>query len=262
MISPSALVVERSREDLAVREVLVPVGRDPGAVSADGEGQVGALGDEAQLLLRAQELDHALQLVREGAPAGDRVAVVEQRGIEDEVLVLGERHLGVLRRAVRRIGGQHPAQLAVQGALEVALPPADPRTLHAGLALGVDRGQRLRVGRRSRSRSRRRPARCPRARPGSATRSARRCPRASSSPSTSGAQRIDRVRAGPQHRAVELLEQRLDVHRPLDHGQVARLHAAGVADEHVGEAAQAVRHAPGAAVSRKRPACQTSSPSA
>ena len=102
-ISPSALVVERSREDLAVREVLVPIGRDPGAVSADDKGQVGALGDEAQLLLRAQELDHALQLVREGAPAGDRIAVVEQRGIEDEVLVLGERHLGVLSR--RRSSG-------------------------------------------------------------------------------------------------------------------------------------------------------------
>ena len=106
-------LVERSREDLPVREVLVSVGRDPGAVSADDEGEVGALGDEAQLLLRAQELDHALQLVREGAPAGNRIAVVEQRGIEDEVLVLGERHLGVLSRPVRGIGGQHPAQLAV-----------------------------------------------------------------------------------------------------------------------------------------------------
>src|SRR3954463_7253309 len=139
---PSAPTQRRSPPTAMVRSV-------PSApAAADGDGQVGPLGDEAQLLLRGEQLDHPLQLAREPAPALDRVAVVEQRRVVEEVLVLGQRHLGVLGRAVRRIAGQHPAQLAGQRALEVALADPLPRALDTRLALGIDRRERLRVGRR------------------------------------------------------------------------------------------------------------------
>ena len=109
---------DRARVDLAVGEVLVAVGRDPLA-AAHTHGQVRVLGHDPQLELSRQGLGDGTQPSREATPAGDGVAVVEEPGAVNEVLVLRQRHLRILGGRVRRVGAQHPAQLAAHLPLEV-----------------------------------------------------------------------------------------------------------------------------------------------
>ena len=95
--------LDRAGEYLAVREVLLAVAGDPRA-PLDPDGEIGALGDDAQLLLRPEPLGQAREPLAELLPRRDRVLLVEEARAVDEVLVVRERHLGVLRRRVGREG--------------------------------------------------------------------------------------------------------------------------------------------------------------
>ncbi len=95
--------LDRARVDLAVGHVVLPVRWDP-AAPFDDEEQVGAGAGDPQLA-------HALELARpgaerlgHGAPVRDRVvAFTRVAGAVDEILVLGERHFGVLGVRLRRV---------------------------------------------------------------------------------------------------------------------------------------------------------------
>ena len=95
-------VLDRAGEDLAVGEVLGAVAVDPGP-AGDAELQVGVGGDDVQFSLLAQQIDQALLPVADGPPRGHWVSLVEVAGAEDEILVLGQAHLGVLGE---RLGGE------------------------------------------------------------------------------------------------------------------------------------------------------------
>ena len=164
----STLVSTRAGEDLAVGEVLPAVAGDPRA-AADAEGEVGALGRRrgAPPSRRATR-PRAFDLVAERAPAarpgrrrrGSAAAV-------DEVLVLGERHLGVLGGRVGRVGGHAPSAARRQRTLEVRSPQrAGARAGASACRSGSIAGQRPRVRSATRSRSGRPRARRPRARRG------------------------------------------------------------------------------------------------
>ena len=66
--------------------------------------------DDPQLALAAQQIDEALLALPDGAPGGDRVGFVQLAGGVDEVLVLGQRHLGVLGVRLGREERADPAR--------------------------------------------------------------------------------------------------------------------------------------------------------
>jgi len=108
---------------------------DPG-VTVDVDAQVGAVGGfEVQFLLALKEVDHALLLGLDLAPMGDGIGLVEVAGLEDEVGVLPQRHLGVLRRGERGIERAAPVQF-----FRVALRLA--RTFHEHLEDRLAGGRR------------------------------------------------------------------------------------------------------------------------
>ena len=112
-----AIDARRPGEDLAIGEVLAPGAVDPDALGHI-DAQVGAFipiprgHTEAEQFLPLQVLADALLPIVHLLPRGDRVGQVQQAGAEDELLVLPERHLGVLGRAIGGVGGAAPAQAA------------------------------------------------------------------------------------------------------------------------------------------------------
>ena len=131
-------------EDLAVREVFLAVARDPCA-PLDADGEIRALGDDAQLLLRPEPPGEARELLPQRLPGRDRVLLVEEARAVDEVLVVRERHLGVLRRGVGRKGRDDPPELAGGGALHRHVAQVGARAREDRLPGGIDAGQRARV---------------------------------------------------------------------------------------------------------------------
>src|SRR5207245_11639937 len=77
----------RARVDLAVGQVVTPVGRVPLA-TLDGDAQVGAWADDPQLPRPAQLAGAERELVARRLPVGDRVAaVLDVAGAVDALLV-------------------------------------------------------------------------------------------------------------------------------------------------------------------------------
>ena len=102
------------------------MGRAPGA-AFDGDGEVGVLTDDPQLAHRLELRRAGLERLADACPVADRILVVNVAGTEEEVLVLAQRHRGVLRVGLRRAERAAPAMLAVRD----PVAPADRQ-----LALG------------------------------------------------------------------------------------------------------------------------------
>ena len=83
-------------KDLAVGEILAPVGVDPAAPSGV-ICQVGVRRNQANNLLGAEEVGDALLLIVNRDPSRDWVVGAELAGGVDEIFVVGQRHIGVLR---------------------------------------------------------------------------------------------------------------------------------------------------------------------
>src|SRR5262249_47655716 len=97
-------------EDLAVWKVLAAIGVKP--ASAGGVvGQVSIGRDQLDNLFCPQEVGDALLIVVDGLPGCDWVVGVELAGGIDKILVLGQRHVGILRSSVGREQRQAPISL-------------------------------------------------------------------------------------------------------------------------------------------------------
>ena len=160
MTSPFAESSTGPGEELAVGHVVAPVGGDerapetfrcrsvPGPSMWISSLPVDPLGEPARLL-------------RLRAPGLDRVVAVAQAGAVEEVLVVGQRHVGLGGVGVRREEGQAPAELARGGAPHHRLHQRLGGRLPARLALRVHAGERARVRRRPSAGCARPPARPP-----------------------------------------------------------------------------------------------------
>ena len=137
----------RAGEDFAAGEVAGPARIDPGP-PPDATGQVGVRRHHAQLVVLAEIGDDPRLLGVDLAPGRGGVVAVEQLRAEDEVLVVGERHAGVLRVRGRREEGAAPAQRALGRALGEPLGARPIGPLGEHLPLWVDAAQVLRVLRR------------------------------------------------------------------------------------------------------------------
>src|SRR5437764_572369 len=84
--------LDRARIDLAVGQVLDPVGRPPGPALHD-DGEIGVLADDAELTDRAQLGRARLQPLADSAPVANRIGVEDVAGPKNEVLVLLEGHV-------------------------------------------------------------------------------------------------------------------------------------------------------------------------
>ena len=119
-------VFDRSVEDLASREIEVPV-VDLALAAGDPEPKIGALGDDAHLLGPVEALGDPLHLPSFRVP-------VEEARAEDELLVLGQRHPGVLRAGGGRVLADHPGDLERAAAPCRRLVPLAKRRLASSLA--------------------------------------------------------------------------------------------------------------------------------
>jgi len=139
------LRLERARVALAVGHVHVPVAGEP-AAARDVDEQVGARAEEAELAEALERRGVGADLGRQRLPVADRVAaLLHAAGAEDEVLVVGERHLSLLRESVRRVGEAAPAGLAPLPALAAPLAEDAPALEPASLAWRVNLRERVRV---------------------------------------------------------------------------------------------------------------------
>src|SRR5437588_79041 len=103
--------LDGARIDLAVGDVLAPVSGAPGT-TFDDDGQIRVLADDAQLTHRTELLGPRLQPLPHLAPVVDWVVVEHMARPKDEVLVVLERHIRVLRVGLRRRERPAPAVLA------------------------------------------------------------------------------------------------------------------------------------------------------
>ena len=101
-IVPSTFGLDRAREDLAVGEVLATVARHP-RPPLDAQREIRALADHANLPAFPEPGRELGVQAAEDLPLGARIVPVEQARLEDEVFVLGERHVRVLRGRLRRV---------------------------------------------------------------------------------------------------------------------------------------------------------------
>ncbi len=101
--------------------------------------------NDSNLALRIEPFGQAGEVLSEAAPFADRVLLVEATGAVDELLVLSERHLRILGGRVRGKQGDHPAEFARRGALEVAVAEPLARAAGQGEPLRIDRAQAPRV---------------------------------------------------------------------------------------------------------------------
>src|SRR5262249_1298656 len=103
-------VLLRPGEDFPVGEVFAAGAVDPGA-ALDAQPQVGAPGSQQpQFAPGPQQGYKPGRALGPGAPGGGGVVVVQQARPEDEVLVVGQGHAGVLGGGVARQLGHDPAQ--------------------------------------------------------------------------------------------------------------------------------------------------------
>ncbi len=133
----SGLRLDRAREDLAVRHVELAVRCQP-APAVDAETQVRVGAHDAKLADRVELPYPCVQLGRDGTPVRHRILVRPYvAGAVDEVLVLCERHLGVLRVGVARKPRPDPVCLAGVDPLPEAVRQLAPRGDPAADALRV-----------------------------------------------------------------------------------------------------------------------------
>jgi hypothetical protein len=139
---PARPGLDRAGKDLAVGHVVLSVRWKPAAPFHD-EAQVGSGARDPQLA-------HALELARpgaerlgHGAPVRDRVvAFTCVAGAVDKILVLGQRHLGVLGVRLRRVERPAPGEVARADPLPAPVHhPVVRRELQAP-PLGVNPRQR------------------------------------------------------------------------------------------------------------------------
>src|SRR5262245_49447207 len=136
---------ERAGVDLAVGHVVAAVRGLPGP-ALDADLQVGARADDAQLARLGERGRAGRKVVVHPPPVRDRVTrLLDVARAEDEALVLGERHLGVLSVGLRRELGAAPAELAARHPLPAALRELLRRGDQPLVPLGVDPAQRPRV---------------------------------------------------------------------------------------------------------------------
>ncbi len=139
-------VEDGAGEDFAIREIFVAVAVDPG-VAGDGHADVGAIGsDDVVIGFAVEQVGELLLADGDALPGGDGVGLVEEAGVEDEILVLGEGHLGILGAGLAGELGADPVGLAFGGALEEGLGEGAIGGGGAGDAFGVDIGQGPGVG--------------------------------------------------------------------------------------------------------------------
>jgi hypothetical protein len=103
-------------------------------------GQVGVLAQHAQLAYAGQAVDHLTQLPGKDAPGRDGFVQPQPAGAVDEVLVAGQRHVGVLRERLARIGGHAPAHLARGRSAHARLHQRRARALYGRHPGWVDGG--------------------------------------------------------------------------------------------------------------------------
>jgi hypothetical protein len=112
----------RAGANFAVGEIFVAVAIDPG-VAGDGHFYVGAVGgDDVVVALAVEEIDQPLLPLAHLPPGCDRIGAIEQAGAEDEVFVLRQAHLRVLRGGLRGELRARPVQCAFAGALHENVP--------------------------------------------------------------------------------------------------------------------------------------------
>src|SRR3954454_288345 len=128
-----ALLV-RAGEDLAAGHVAPAVGVDPRA-AGDAEGDVGALGLEAQLARRAQAADQAALEGAQAAPGPHRVGLVEEQRAAHEGREVLERHARLRGERLGRPQRRAPALLHRR------LADRAPRAGVARDAIGVHAGE-------------------------------------------------------------------------------------------------------------------------
>ena len=136
--------LDGARVDLAVGDVLAPVCGAPGAAVDDG-GQIRVLADDPQLAYRTELLGPRLQALAHLAPMLDRVVVEHMARPKDEVLVVLQRHVGVLSVAFRRRERPAPAVLATGDPVTTADGDLSLRRQLALPAVGVGTCERARV---------------------------------------------------------------------------------------------------------------------
>ncbi len=110
-------VFDGTGEDFAVGEIFVAVAVDPCA-AVDGEAEVGVFGDDADFFFSIEIIDEALLGFGDFFPGGDGVGEVKESGAEDEILIVVERHFGILCGGVGGELGAGPAKLLFGGAFE------------------------------------------------------------------------------------------------------------------------------------------------
>jgi hypothetical protein len=117
----------------------------------DVDGEVGAVVPvvgwdvESDGFLALEIVAETLLAFPDGVPGGEGIADMEEPGLEDEVFVLAERHLGVLRRREGRVLGADPAELALGFTLHEPFHEGFAGLLQEGDACGVVGGEDLGV---------------------------------------------------------------------------------------------------------------------
>src|SRR3954471_23252219 len=129
-------VLDRTREELPVGHVVRAVAGDPVA-PRDVQPHVGAGPHHVDLLAPFDPVGQPLDLLGLALPRRDRVVVVGEAGAVEELLVLGERHVGLRGERLGRVERQRPAVRALGGALHRRLEERLARLLRAGLLGGV-----------------------------------------------------------------------------------------------------------------------------
>ena len=108
-------VDDRAGEDFAIGEILVAVAIDPGH-AGDAHADIGSVGsDDVIVALAVQEIGELLLALADLFPGCDGVGMIEQAGAEDEILIFGQTHLGILRRGLCGELRAAPAQCAAGG---------------------------------------------------------------------------------------------------------------------------------------------------
>src|SRR6266498_233503 len=137
--------LERARVDLAVGHVVAPVGGLP-APAFDAEPEVGVWTADADLARLAERVGASVELLAHAVPVGHRVfGALDVAGAEDEVLVLLERHLGVLGVRGGREDDPAPAQLAGGDPLPAPFGELAARGDQALVTVGRDAAEGARV---------------------------------------------------------------------------------------------------------------------
>src|SRR5579883_220833 len=88
-------VLNWSRKELSAGEIAFAIAVDKGAI-LNRERQIGAFSNHAYLFMAHQPINQPLLLRCQLFPAGDRIGIIEEAGVENELFKVAQRHIGVL----------------------------------------------------------------------------------------------------------------------------------------------------------------------